>query len=120
MDSGIPKRAIVLNRQVAQTGKADLGAELSINPGPLSPVAHRALRSTLAQTQSIAGHLLSISMREFQISWQPGFSLSKKPVRRSRTRRPNADPHQLEFIVEHPAQDQHSIRSAKENPSSFD
>ncbi|KAB8254315.1 fungal-specific transcription factor domain-containing protein [Aspergillus pseudonomiae] len=50
-------------------------------------------------------------MREFQISWQPGFSLSKKPVRRSRTRRPNADPHQLEFIVEHPAQDQHSLRS---------
>ncbi|PYH97625.1 hypothetical protein BO71DRAFT_416942 [Aspergillus ellipticus CBS 707.79] len=44
-----------------------------------------------------------------QLSWQPGFSLSRKPFRRSRAPRPIATPvagqQQFEFIVEHPVGD---------------
>ncbi|KAE8373001.1 fungal-specific transcription factor domain-containing protein [Aspergillus bertholletiae] len=54
-------------------------------------------------------------MRESQLSWQPVFSLSRKPVRRPRTRRPNTNPHQLQFIVEHPSQEQDSIPFVKDN-----
>ncbi|KAF2184547.1 hypothetical protein K469DRAFT_780910 [Zopfia rhizophila CBS 207.26] len=39
-------------------------------------------------------------MSKMQLSWQPGFSLSRKPVRRSTGRRNR--PQQFEFIAEHP------------------
>ncbi|KAH8676427.1 fungal-specific transcription factor domain-containing protein [Tricladium varicosporioides] len=46
-----------------------------------------------------------------QLSWQPGFSLSRKPVRRSAPRRNRQQ--QFEFVVEYPIKDQ----QAKKSPS---
>ncbi|OOF99639.1 hypothetical protein ASPCADRAFT_138322 [Aspergillus carbonarius ITEM 5010] len=52
-------------------------------------------------------------MSSMQLSWQPGFSLSRKPVKRPRARRTKlgalgrADgPQQFEFIAEHPVRSQ--------------
>ncbi|PWY66039.1 hypothetical protein BO94DRAFT_579770 [Aspergillus sclerotioniger CBS 115572] len=52
-------------------------------------------------------------MSGMQLSWQPGFSLSRKPVKRSRARRTrlgalgHADgPQKFEFVAEHPVRSQ--------------
>ncbi|PWY86671.1 hypothetical protein BO70DRAFT_333069 [Aspergillus heteromorphus CBS 117.55] len=54
-------------------------------------------------------------MPEMQLSWQPGFSLSRKPVRRSRASRASVTlgrRQQFEFIVERPVLD-HGIGSTE-------
>ncbi|PYI08230.1 hypothetical protein BO78DRAFT_405974 [Aspergillus sclerotiicarbonarius CBS 121057] len=53
-----------------------------------------------------------------QLSWQPGYSLSRKPVKRPRARRTGrADgPQQLEFIAEHPVGSQGPCSRASIEP----
>ncbi|KNG86741.1 hypothetical protein ANOM_005892 [Aspergillus nomiae NRRL 13137] len=100
-------------------GKADLGSALIVNPAPMSPVAYRALkvllpRFTPCRTIVIYYHegipnLLATGLFAVQETSQT----VEDP-------QAQCNPHQLEFILEHPVRDQPSIRSAKGNPSSLD
>jgi len=55
--------------------------------------------------------LSSLIIQEMQLSWQPGFSLSRKPMRRSAPRRKRHQP--FEFVVVEPRAASHFLQSDK-------